>query len=351
MLDQRNSVLERIGSDITQAKSWKDAIKIAKMDRTIHKEQLMDQRGNKVNDFGLFWDDNNVFINRCGNAYVPVQNKDAFSFVDHFIGQQNGCKYISAGMQGNGSTIWCLAQTPWDIKIKGTGDITKTYILFKDHRDGGSAKAALTSKRLTCDNVFTTALRNGEKVFRLRHVGDVVGKMNEARKILLTVRGEMKSLEDKFNSLARKKATNEVIQKVFNKLFPKINESERVRNQARDILTRYELNDNNAFPSERGTAFNLLNAFTGYVDHEKTVRVGNIDVTVPGIDPDSHRDKVEYVKRAESAMFGSGDAFKTQALEYILEATKDVPEMSDKQIFDMSKRSMVDDILDKVDVN
>lgn len=338
----------RLGVNVEKAQSWKQAIKLAHLDWSIRKEQLHDSRGEKVDAFGLFRDDNNAFLASTGNRYTPIQNEDAFTFVDALIGKDGGCHYITAGALGKGDTIWCLAQTPWDIKIRGTDDITKSFLLFADHRDGKAAISKLTTTRVVCNNTLNASMYDGEKIFRLRHTSGVVDRMKHAKNILSSVKGEIKSLDDKMNILARKKATNTVIKTVMEKLFPKIDKSEQSRNRARDILERYELNDNNAFPKERGTAFNLLNAFTGYIDHDRSVRVGNFLVDAPeGISLDTQRDQLEYVKRAESSMFGTGDAFKTQALQYILEATEAVPTLSDKQIFDMSR---VDSILSQVEV-
>ena len=76
-----------------------------------------------------------------------------------------------------------------------------------------------------------------------------------------------------------------------------------------EILRLYEMNDGNAFPQFRGSAYNLLNAVTEYTDHFRN----------PNGDPKA---------RAESAMFGSGDVLKTKALDMIVMAAgKDMPAM------------------------
>ena len=67
----------------------------------------------------------------------------------------------------------------------------------------------------------------------------------------------------------------------MDKLFPqrKDEKGEKVdttrrTNILRDILTLYDDNDGNAFPEQRGTAYNLLNSITNYVDHERSSKGG-----------------------------------------------------------------------------
>jgi phage/plasmid-like protein (TIGR03299 family) len=321
-----------LGINVEGAQTWESAIQLAHLDWTIRKEQLFSKNKVAVSAYGLFRDDNNIFLSTVGNRYTPIQNRDAFTFVDALVEAEKGCHYITAGALGNGETIWCLAELPksWNFRIKGTDDIMTNYLLFVEHRAARAACCKLTNVRVVCQNTMNLAMKDGEKIFRLRHTPNVVEKMKSAKEILLSVKGQMRTLDEKFNILAQKKASNKIIGAVIKRLLPNFDKSERSKNVARDILTRFELNDNNAFPSERGTAFNLFNAVTGYIDHDKSVRVGSFDVSLPDIDAHDHADKVEFVKRAESAMFGSGDAFKAQALTYILEAVENAPAMNSK---------------------
>lgn len=69
------------------------------------------------------------------------------------------------------------------------------------------------------------------------------------------------------------------------------------------MLELYEQNDGNRFKEQRGTAYNLLNAVTQFVDHERSTRGNGVAVDV---------------KRSESALFGSGEDLKTDALDAML---------------------------------
>ena len=92
-------------------------------------------------------------------------------------------------------------------------------------------------------------------------------------------------------------------------------------------LKIYELNDGNAFPEQRGTSYNLLSAVTNYVDHERS----------------STKDD----QRAESAMFGSGDALKTRALDLILETSKGL-EIILKPVYHVGTGSTGSSLLDSI---
>jgi hypothetical protein len=79
-------------------------------------------------------------------------------------------------------------------------------------------------------------------------------------------------------------------------------------------LAAYEKNDGNAFPEQRGTAYNLLNAVTEYTDHTRSTR-GNGN------------------GRSESAMFGSGERLKAQAVDVIVEAAGGMPTVAGATIY------------------
>ena len=335
-----NAPWHHLGVNVQSAQKWQQVIKLAAMDITIDKFQL-EYQGKPVNAYGLFRSDTGSFVHSCGSDYTVIQATDAFEFVDSIIDVGNGCHYTSAGMLFNGEMIFCNVEIPEAIRIRGTDDITKVNLLFADYRNGKAATVHNCFTRTVCWNTFQRAMKEDGFIFKFRHSSGVHDKMKSAKEILIKEKAEVKSIEEKLNILSRKKATDKVIAGLLEKLFPKINESTRSQNMARDILQRFEENDGNAFPSERGTAYNLLNAVTGYIDHDKSVRLGD------DIKPEQSK-QIEYVKRAENAMFGTGNAFKNTALEYILEAVETVPEMSEKQIFDMSKKSKIDSILDQV---
>ena len=104
--------------------------------------------------------------------------------------------------------------------------------------------------------------------------------------------------------------------KVLKYIFPNIEESKVQQNKAITIVENFENNDGDVFKEQRGTAYNLLNAVTNYVDHSATVRVqDNGELVI-------EREQLREQKRAESALFGQGDQLKAKTLDFILDTVE-----------------------------
>jgi len=307
-----------LGVNVSSAQSWKQAVKLAHMQWTVDKYQL-EHAGVPVDAWGLFRSDNKAFVSAVGPQYQPIQNEDCFTFVDYLLSSKDGAHYVTAGALGNGDTVWCLAELPEAVRIKGTDDISKQYLMFVDFRQQGRAAITkLTSTRVVCNNTLQMALGEAGDVFKIRHNQDVSVKLDIAKKTILGVQADVGSFNDKMNFLASKMMTRDSMTTILEHLFPNIRTSKVQQSRADDILQQYESNDNDAFPTERGTAYNLLNAVTRYVDHVQSVTLRNQDGT-------SDLTTVRDVKRAESAMFGSGDRFKTEAVEVIVQEVQNNP--------------------------
>jgi phage/plasmid-like protein (TIGR03299 family) len=207
---------------------------------------------------------------------------------------------------GNGEKVWALADLGLTAKVGD--DVQNGYLLFSTGHDGSMSHSyRMCFTRVVCQNTLSAAL--GEKArasLTIRHTKNAMGRLIDARAALDAMGSDVKRMEDKLNFLAGRKVTRESMTTIFDRLFPKTKKdddsevsSTRRDNILADVLKTYEMNDANAFPEQRGTAYNLLNAITNYVDHQRSSKEDG---------------------RAESAMFGSGDALKSKALEVIYES-------------------------------
>jgi phage/plasmid-like protein (TIGR03299 family) len=302
-----------LGVNVKETQKWEEAMKMASLDWAVNKKQLLVQHGSsapqEVDAYGIFRGDNNAFLGACGDVYTPIQNKKAFDFVDVLLQADDGAHYVSAGSLNGGSQIWCLAKVPEEIRIKGTDDVTKNYLLFTNYHVAGKAAISKNvNQRVVCANTMNIALHEefSDNVLRLRHDGTIDQKMEMAKKLLAGARGQIKSLNELMNILARTKMNMAAIGDVLRTLYPNIDESVAEQDKAREILHIYEHNDGDVFKSERGTAYNLLNAVTNYTDHKAPVR--------------PRATETEAQARARVAMFGKGESLKFLAMQSLLMA-------------------------------
>jgi phage/plasmid-like protein (TIGR03299 family) len=296
----------------------------------VFKSQLRDGLGRPVDAWGTFrWDlkdkiagkmDAAKFLGAVGKDYAVIQHDEGFKSIDAVMRTADGAHYETAGVLGAGERVWALADLGLTAKV---GDDKQSgYLLFSTGHDGSMAHSyRLCFTRVVCQNTLGAALSEKTRAaLTIRHTKNAVSRLVDARAALDAMGSDVQRVEDRLNFLAGRKCNREALATIFDRLFPKTKKdddtevsSSRRDNILADVLKIYELNDGNAFPDQRGTGYNLLNAITNYVDHERSSKEDG---------------------RAESAMFGSGDALKTKAFEVIYEvAGKSMDATPAKQFF------------------
>ena len=270
---------------------------------------------------GVFRSDDGYYLGSVGKVWEPIQNAECFSWCDQLLDMiGGGSRYISAGALGGGEKIWTLAKVPFDFSVAEEADKHETYLLFTTAHDGtGAAKAKLVVTQVVCNNTLQAALGEAGEEISIRHTKSAKERMDRAVKLMAGTQATISDLKAKLVALADRKLTREKTVSILDRLFPKtedINghevETKRRDNVVSGVLQCFESNNNNAFASVGGTAYNLLNAVTEYTDHLRSAR---------GSSNDGKALVSKDTKRAESAMFSSGAKLKSQALEVILEET------------------------------
>ncbi len=93
---------QQLGSEVN-ALRWEDAMKQAKLDWTVSKEQHRSARPNAAGEYplidayGVYRDDNDQFLGQVGGIFTPIQNLEQFQFVDSLIESVDGAHYVAAG--------------------------------------------------------------------------------------------------------------------------------------------------------------------------------------------------------------------------------------------------------------
>ena len=325
----RKDAWHQLGVVLGKHFNWDDLVRENILQFDVFKSQLKDGLGRPVEAWGTFrWDkdkqpDPNAaeFLGVVGKDYAIVPHRNGFHLIDALIGAQNGAHYETAGALGKGEVVWALADLNLGFNIGD--DRTDSFLLFYTSYDGSYKHTyRLTNTRVVCQNTLSAAISSKTAAqFAIRHTKNAMPRVIEAHKALGSLAADVKTVEEKLRFLAGKRITRESATALFDRLFPKKDATTdtgvvQVSSTRRDniiaaILEKYELNDGNAFPEQRGTAYNLLNAVTNWVDHDR----GS-----------------ETSKRALSATFGTGDAMKSDALGFLLKVGQTLPDAASAPI-------------------
>jgi len=252
--------------------------------------------------------DTNDVLGVVGNSYAPVQNRQAFAFLDAVVAD-GALRYHTAGALRKGEKIWLLAKLPGMIRIRFSEDVSEKYLLLTNSHDGSAAlRVFFTSIRCVCANTLAMADREGRgEGISIRHQGDLTSKIRQARDVLGIAARYFDDLEGQFDMLARHYPSYAQVSGYFKALYPDPEEGNpaRAENVRNDLFRLFEHGKGQDIPDIKSTSWAMLNAVTEYVDHHRPTRAG------------SEFDRA--ANRLESSWFGSGAKLKERAFGLAVE--------------------------------
>jgi phage/plasmid-like protein (TIGR03299 family) len=243
------------------------------------------------------------------DRYVPVQNKQAFGFLDAVV-VNGGLRYHTAGALGKGERIFLLAKLAESIRVKNSDDLVDEYLLLSNAHDGSAAlRIYFTPIRVVCSNTLAMAERSsrGQGV-SIMHKGDLAAKIKDAQETLGLARRYFDDAAAWIDRIASYHPTVAELTAYFKKLYPDPDEgkdnarAEKVRNELNRL---FEEGVGQDMAEIKGTAWAAFNAVTEYVDHYRPAR---------GTD-----DRDRTSNRLSSIWFGSGAHLKEKAWDLALE--------------------------------
>lgn len=259
-----------LGTPVEEAPNSYEALRIAGLNWKVESKPVFVNDKEVPNYVANVRDSDNSVLGIVTNRYKIVQNEDAFAFTDALI--SGDVRYETAGSLKNGKRIWLLAKLP---ETKVIDDVVVPYVCFTNTHDGtGAVQAIMSPIRVVCNNTLNLALTNAKRSWSMRHVGDIDGKIEEARQILGLADKYMKELNVFADKLANTSLPFEKAKEIVNELFPidKEDSDREKRNMQKcrdDIMVCYFAPD---ILKYQNTAYGLVNAVTDWAGHKTPLR-------------------------------------------------------------------------------
>ncbi|CAN5880146.1 DUF932 domain-containing protein [soil metagenome] len=298
-----------LGTRLNAPATAQEAVSAAGLDYDVTLAELTTKDGIPVpSRKAVLRNDTNDVLGVVGNTYIPVQNRQAFAFLDSIVAD-GSLRYHTAGALRKGEKIWLLAKLPGQIRVRYSSDISEKYLLLHNSHDGSSAlRVHFTSVRVVCCNTLSMAEREGRgEGIAIRHQGNLTAKIHQAREVLGIAHRFFDDLEGQFDLLARHHPSYAQVSGYFKALYPDPEEGNpsRAQNVRNELFRLFEHGQGQDIPEIKQTTWAAFNAVTEYVDHFRPTRA-----------------KTEFdraANRLESAWFGSGSQLKQQAFQLALE--------------------------------
>lgn len=318
----RQSAWHQTGTVIGQWFSWIEACKAnnGALDFSVFKSQLRDGLGRPVAAWGTFrWDaadraagnkEAARFLGVVGQDYAVIPHHDGADLLDALVGAKDGAHYEAAGTLDNGARVWGQIKLGREMTL-ADGDHVQPYLTFVTSHDGSAAfQIFLSFVRIVCQNTWNAALSSKvSRTLRVKHTSGAKARIADLHATIAGLDAEVADMAKTLEFLATGRMTRESMVSALDRIFPLPKDADgqtkesstRRDNVLADVLSLYADNDGQAITSQRDSALALFNAITNYTDHKRSTR---------------------GTERAVSALFGTGDALKTNALEVLTSMRK-----------------------------
>lgn len=262
-----------LGTQVMEAPTSAAALSLAGLDWRVVQKPLLTYDEIPVLGFKAnVRDSDNQVLGVVTDRYKVVQNEDAFAFTDSLLGE--GVTYETAGSLQNGRRTWILAKLPQRYII--SGDEITPYLVFMNSHDGsGAIKAAMTPIRVVCMNTLNLALSTAKRTWSADHVGDIQGKLEDARDTLLYAGRYMEELGKAIDGLNKIRLSDRKVYEYIDALFPLVDNATQTQKKnllrlKEDVKVRYF-----EAPDLKGVGKNgyrFVNAVSDFATHSEPLR-------------------------------------------------------------------------------
>jgi phage/plasmid-like protein (TIGR03299 family) len=300
-----------LGTVVSEAQTSADALRIAGLDWDVTLTPLAaimpDGTHQPVGTHRATWrTDTGKALGAVGKRYTPLQNREAFGWMDEVVGADNPLAlWHTCGSLKGGRKVWMLAKLPGTIEVTSR-DVLEKYVLITNSHDGtGAVRLFPTSVRVVCANTLRLAIGMADRPageeglplgLKLFHtVGGLANRVEKARECL----GVIANSHEGFGKIARQMIARPVSSQQVSDYFGGLVDGRGQR--SRDKVLG-QLWDRFALPTNEGehgaNVWTAYNAASEFADHALRV-VGTTEQRTE--------------RRFASALFGTAHGFKTRA--------------------------------------
>jgi len=305
-----------LGTQVPGLMTTGEALTAAHLDWEITKEPMSvtNEQGifDVPNHFAVQRSDNHAILGVVGNVYEPINNKDAFAFFDGVLGERQG-QIETAAALGSGERVFMMARLP-EIQEVVPGDSMEQFLLVHTSHDGSSNLEVLfTNVRVVCQNTLSMAIRGQKNRIKIRHTTNYEDRMREAERTIMESRLYWNKVQEAAQHLAATSVTRVEVGVFMDAMFPMKAESKTkaTANTRETFLKLLEGGRGTEIPGVKGTAWGLYNAYTEYLQYERTVK---------GLDKDA-TDGQKNAQRWERLALGTFGNDMQKAFDHLLVAT------------------------------
>jgi len=234
----------------------------------------------------------NSILGIVGTRYTPVQNLDAFNFVDALV-EDGSMRYHTAGSLRNGQRIWLLGQVGSSY-ILPEDKIDQFLFLYNTHDGTGALRCLFTTVRVVCANTARIALSQGKgEGIAIKHTVSIARRIEQAKKILGLSRKEFQEYEEFCKELTGLSMPTKRWNEFSEQLIPDNPETDsnaRAENSRLQLTELYESGRGSEIKGVKGTGWAALASVVEFANYYRSSRGGD----------------EAQARRFESSLFGSG---------------------------------------------
>lgn len=288
---KRFSMFDGVGLDLTNARTFNDALNMAGLDYTAEKAPLFLADGTEVKDhFAVVKSDDKAHVlGVVGNQYQAVGNREAFAIAEEIVDEGfaayevGGPSFKAKNTPDFARSFMVLRGDDFEI----ADDTYNSFVVFNNSFDGSTGvQYRVICQRVVCMNGMVRYLGGEKNQIRIniQHTANAKFRIAEAQKIIMKRRDEIEQIKAEATAfinqgLTRAEFEKEIIPLILKEKKLVENDKERERGHERiDTVVRELLQAYNADDVQNHTnnAYRAILAISDYESHSAPLRdVGN----------------------------------------------------------------------------